>query len=136
MADKKHLDLLEKAITFICKHLPTVQGVYLFGSFASEYERPNSDIDIAILGEALPSAVELWNLAQELARELHRDVDLVDLRTANTVFRYQIIAEGKRIHTADELYCDRFELQVLSCYYRFSESRRDLISDYLENQEP
>lgn len=136
MPDKEHLALLEKAVAFICTRLPTVQGIYLFGTFASEYERPDSDIDLALLGEKVPATVELWNLAQELARELHRDVDLIDLQAANTIFRYQVIAEGRRIYTSDGLYCDRFELQALSSYYRFAESRKDLLSDYLENQEP
>lgn len=46
-----------------------------FGSFGMEYERPDSDLDLAVYaGRPLP-AVRLRRLAQELATEAGRDVD-------------------------------------------------------------
>lgn len=131
--DSAHERVITEIKNFIKKRFPLVFGIYLFGSFGSKYERAESDIDLAILAEGLPAPAKLWMVAQELACQLHRDIDLIDLQAASTIFRFQIIAEGTRIDTRDELYCDRFELQALSRYYHFSEARKELLANYWED---
>ncbi|WP_052464975.1 type VII toxin-antitoxin system MntA family adenylyltransferase antitoxin [Geoalkalibacter subterraneus] len=77
--------------------VPRLLAVYRFGSFGTEGEHPASDLDIAFLAEASPSRVQRWRLAQEMATRFGRDVDLIDLAQATTVFRMQVIAHGRRI---------------------------------------
>jgi hypothetical protein len=43
----------EDIISTVLKHYPRVQGIYLFGTFGTAMERPDSDLDLALL---LPSA--------------------------------------------------------------------------------
>ena len=42
---KDHRSIIEAVLN----HYPDVQAIYLFGSHDTEYQRPNSDVDIALL---------------------------------------------------------------------------------------
>lgn len=67
----------------------------LFGSFARGQQRPDSDVDIAILpaDPDLPLAAEL-DLQVALERVCGRTVDLVRLERASTLLRFRIAREG------------------------------------------
>lgn len=43
---------------------------------------------------------------------MHRDVDLVNLREANTVFRNEVVKNVRRIHCADPYAADVFEMLI------------------------
>ena len=117
--------------------LPHTQAIYLFGSAASGALRPDSDVDIAVL---LPAALarRVGNLSGSelrLALEsgLSRDVDLINLRQAPTVFQNQIIVDGRRIHCADEGAADEFEMHVLSLYQKLQAERAGILADGLSS---
>ena len=113
------------------EEFPELISIYRFGSFGTEYERPASDLDLAVYaGPPLP-AMKLWRLAQELAAEVGRDVDLVDLASASTVMRVQVIHEGERVYCADEVACETFEDYAYSSYARLNEERRGILQDIL-----
>lgn len=62
-----------------------LRTVYRFGSFGAEYERPESDLDLAVCaGKPLPP-MKLWRMAQKLAVDVGRALDLVELALASTV---------------------------------------------------
>lgn len=108
-----------------------LRAVYRFGSFGTEYERSDSDLDLAVYaGRPLP-VVKLWRMAQELATDVGRDVDLVDLAAASAVMRAQVIHGGERIYCADEVACETFEDYVYSSYARLNEERRGILQDIL-----
>lgn len=116
------------------EEFPGLIAVYRFGSFGTGYERPASDLDLAVYaGKPLP-AVRLWHVAQELAADVGRDVDLVDLAPASTVMRAQVIHGGERIYCADEVACETFEDYVYSSYARLNEERRGIIQDILRRR--
>ncbi|CAN5252432.1 type II toxin-antitoxin system antitoxin [soil metagenome] len=119
----------ELAVPLICKAIPGVSGIYLFGSIGTPYETPASDVDLAILPTKTISTLKCWKLAQKVAETVQRDVDLIDLLQASTVFRFQIISTGKRIYCRDKNSCDRFEMTVYSTYLRFNEERREILED-------
>ncbi len=111
------------------KEFPELISVYRFGSLGTEYERPESDLDLAVYaGTPLP-VVKLWRLAQKLATEVGRDVDLVDLASASTVMRAQVIHGGERIYCANEFACETFEDYAYSSYARLNEERRGILQD-------
>lgn len=113
------------------EEFPELLAVYRFGSSGSEYERPASDLDLAVYaGTPLP-AVKLWRTAQELAADAGRDVDVVDLASASGVMRAQVIHGGERIYCADEAACETFEDYVYSSYARLNEERRGILQDIL-----
>ncbi|MBC7839715.1 MAG: hypothetical protein H7Y39_13920 [Nitrospiraceae bacterium] len=68
-----------------------------------------------------------FELAQELAIQLHRDVDFVDSRTASTVMRVQVISTGEYLDAPNEPTRREFEMYVFSDYTRLNEERREIL---------
>jgi len=100
-------------------------AVYRFGSTSRGQERPESDVDLAFLATSTPDPVTVFDAAQALAAALGRDVDLVDLSTASTVMRAQVVGAGTRIHTGDARAVACFEMYALSDYARLEEERAE-----------
>nr|WKN34085.1 nucleotidyltransferase domain-containing protein [Tunicatimonas sp. TK19036] len=111
------------------KALPQIQAIYLFGSIAQGQSTPESDVDIAILCPERLEPLHRWNLAQQLARELHRDVDLIDLQQASTVMRFQVVSTSERIYTQDENKMAWWELQVYQLYLTLNDDRKPILDE-------
>jgi len=87
-------DLLKKALELLIEKINPVV-IYLFGSAAREELREDSDIDIAYLSDTDLPAYESFMFAQELADIFKKDVDLINLKEASTVFKAQVVGTGK-----------------------------------------
>lgn len=127
---KQLVSHLEMAIIKILRErIPALQAIYLFGSSITEFERSESDIDIAFLAKSLLSSLDRWQTAEEIARNLNKDIDLVDLTQASTVMRFEIVASGKRIYCHENDTCELFEDYIYSSYAFFNEERKELLTD-------
>jgi len=104
-------------------------AIYIFGSSITEYERQTSDIDIAIMCKSKVSKLILWEVTQEIAIALKRDVDLLDLKSSSTVMQMQVVANGKRIYCTNEIFCEKFEDFVFSSYALLNEERKGILED-------
>lgn len=118
-------------MTLIKQYLPKVQLVYLFGSRASKQDQVDSDWDFAVLNVSTIGDQERWDIAQELADKLNADVDLVDLLSASTVLKMQVVNGGRLLYGETGV-ADVFETQTYSMYGRLQESRSDIISHFAE----
>ncbi|WP_018130679.1 type VII toxin-antitoxin system MntA family adenylyltransferase antitoxin [Effusibacillus pohliae] len=98
--------------------------VILFGSAVKGAMTPESDIDIAFLTDYKVNEYEIFLLAQELADRLGREVDLVNLDKASTVFRAQVVGTGKIIHDGDPYRRKLFQMNTLSQYALLNEERQ------------
>ncbi len=107
--------------------IPDLIALYRFGSQAKGRTRPESDVDLAVLAIRPISALRRFELAQELASQLHRDVDLVDLRTASTVMRMQVVSTGECLAASNEAVRREFEMYTYSDYARLNEERREIL---------
>ncbi len=114
-------------VEYIKKSVPGVIALYRFGSQAKGTARPASDIDLAILSRVALSELRRFELAQDLAIQLHRDVDLLDLRSASTVMRMQVLSNGTCLTTEDEQARREFEMYAYSDYARLNEERREIV---------
>ena len=117
----------EDVVDLVRAALPDVVGIYRFGSWTTPNEHAGSDVDLALLPAQPLDGLVRWELAQDLARLLKRDVDLVDLRAASTVLRAQVIAKGERLFCADISACDTFEDLAFSAYAHLNEARRGIL---------
>jgi uncharacterized protein len=98
--------------------------IVLFGSIAKGTSHNESDIDIAYLSDKkCLDRYEIFMISQELAAKLGRDVDLIDLNQASTVFQAQIIHTGKVIYCIDDKKRQQFELKTLKMYTKLNEER-------------
>ena len=112
---------------FLNEQSPDLVAVYQFGSQARGTARPTSDIDLAVLTSHPIPGEQIFHLAQELAICLHRDVDLVDLRSASTVMRMQVRTTGQCLDTKNLQAKAEFEMYTYADYARLHEERRDLV---------
>lgn len=124
--------LLNTCKKLILERYPNMLAIYVFGSVGTPYFTKDSDIDIAIqpLTHHKIDSYELWKFAQEIAIAINRDVDLIDLNAASTVFRYEIITTGRRIYCSDENHCNDIEVLYISMYLNFAEERKDLLEAF------
>jgi predicted nucleotidyltransferase len=121
----------------VLRQYPDTQAIYLFGSFGTEDEWPDSDVDIALL---LPPEQAKANrmlafspLCVELGSLLEKPVDLINLRGVSTVFQKEIIASGRRIHTGNAYAADEFEMLVLSFFQKLSQERAEILAEGLRS---
>lgn len=119
--------IVQQVNTIIIERIPNLIGIYLYGSLGTPYENKESDIDLAVLTATSISFQSLWQLSQEIAIKINKDVDLISLREASTVLCFQILTKGQRIYCSDQNKCDEFEMLAYSNYLRLNEERKEII---------
>ena len=126
----------DRILATLRERVPGLVAVYRFGSSGTDYERADSDLDLAVLtAPPLDDAArrELrWQTAEAVAALARRDVDLLDLGSASSVFRARIVTEGERIWCGDRATAERFEDHALSAYARLNEERAGILRDIHE----
>lgn len=127
-------EIVELVVREIVKEYPNLLAIYLFGSFGSQFETEESDLDLALLLDKPTDPVKLWNLAQRLAKKIRRDVDLIDLKRASTVFQFEIITNGELIFCTNQELCDKFKDLVYSMYVRFNDERQEIVESFLNKK--
>ncbi len=99
---------------------------YLFGSLAEKNEklsrpRPPGDVDLAILTKEGPA----YELFEAIADVLGTDrLDLVDLRKASPILRFEILRSGRPIYISDENLRERYEMETIHLYRDTEPMRR------------
>jgi len=121
--------LIDDIISEICRSIDDVNSIYIFGSFHQASTNLDSDIDIAVRAKKIISSSVLWDLATALTTICQREVDLVDLHSASTVMKIQIIHYGQKIFCASEIENDSYEDYVCSSYARLNEERAGILED-------
>lgn len=109
--------------------VPGVQAVYGFGSQTDGSARPGSDLDLAVLAAMPLDAVARWDAQEALAAALGIDVDLVDLRSASTVMRAEVLRTGRVILDLDAGARIAWEVWTMSAYALLNEERAGILED-------
>jgi predicted nucleotidyltransferase len=133
--DKKQaIDAIKDAVLH---YYPNTQAVYLFGSYQTENEWPDSDVDVAVLlspeesGKA--GSLMMSELYSALGSMLRKDVDIVNLRRVPTVLQKEIVMADRRIYTADRYAAEEFEMLTMSFYQKLNEERAGIIQSALKD---
>ena len=111
----------------LTREFPGLVAAYRFGSTVSGQTHRDSDVDVAILTDAPIGATRLFDAKALLEETARTTIDLVDLLTANTVLRMQVISGGVPIVVREERSKALFEDYVFSSYARLNEERREII---------
>lgn len=112
--------------------LPDLRWLALFGSTARGDATRDSDVDVAVLAGEPIAEERLRALRGDLEIAIRRDVHLIDLRRASTVFRSQVVANADVLFATGDADTERFLDFVLSDYARLNEERRDILRDVRE----
>ncbi|MZP29784.1 nucleotidyltransferase domain-containing protein [Heliobacterium undosum] len=118
------LEAEKSLIISILKERLSPIAIVLFGSGAKNRLGPESDIDVAFLADRSLDELALFRLSQELSLSLNRDVDLIDLSTASTVFQAQILSTGQVIFCRNSERLLAFHALTLKKYARLNEERQ------------
>ncbi|MES1042574.1 type VII toxin-antitoxin system MntA family adenylyltransferase antitoxin [Peribacillus simplex] len=108
--------------------------IIVFGSYSKKTTHRDSDIDVAFYSQdSSHLTYEIFLLAQELADILKIDVDLVNLRTATTVFQAQIYTTGTVIYSKDDILLKNQQMTALSMYAKLNEERENILKQIGES---
>ena len=121
----------ENIVRIIKLHFPNVEAIYLFGSQATGHKTKNSDIDVAFFSKHRDNITPLkvYGAQKELEVSLHKDVDLVHLNQASTVFQFQVVNAGVIIYVKNPSFLLQQEALVLSMYQRLNEERKHIMNE-------
>lgn len=122
LQDKVKKDIVE----FINKEFST-RIIYLFGSFARGEGRQDSDIDLAIYSTSNIDEYELFILAGNLSFKVKRDVQIINIKNASTVFAAQIVGLGEVIYCDDEEFRANYEIRIFKDYAKLNEERAAIL---------
>ncbi len=120
----------QQSIVAFLRQQCAADTIILLGSAARSQMRPDSDVDIAYLSGTALSVYQRFMLAQELADELGRDVDLIDFREASTVFQLQIASTGKMIYEEQPLPRQLAWMRAYTEYALLNDRRQPVIQYY------
>lgn len=110
-------------------------AIIIFGSYARNSERIDSDIDIAIKSKKRLTNLEIFNLKNEIEDILKIDVDLIDLSQELTDgFKYEILINGQLIYCTNEYEFDLYKLRIFREYLELNESRQEILKQIKEGE--
>ena len=130
------MNLNQKQLELIKNCLIEKLAVYLiiiFGSYAKATDLEDSDLDIAFLSAKKFATYDIFMISQQLAEKLQREVDLVDLTQASTVFQMQILSTGQVVYNADEKKRVLFNMLTYKKYAKLSEERQKILDKIQES---
>ncbi len=116
----------EPLIGILGSLLAEAEFAYLYGSAAESASRlrSDSDVDLAVWFAAPLSVDERIDWTARLAEATGRDVDLIDLWTADPIISMQVLRHGRLIHCQDRAALSAFQIRAPQVYYDFKIERR------------
>lgn len=125
-------DKINRLKTF-CEKNPNILALFIFGSFGTEEELFQSDIDFAILYYKNIPLIEHLNVAVEFVKILEReDVDVLNLNEAPIDIKMRVISEGELIYCSNEIKLSDFKEKVFDLYADYEPVLRKFYEDYIE----
>ena len=106
--------------------------IYIFGSSVNGNFNDESDVDIAFLSSTEISGYDIFMIAQEIADLIKREIDLIDLNKASTVFRAQVVGTGTIIYCNNDYDRMNFEMRALKEYALLNEERAVILDSIKE----
>lgn len=105
-----------------------VDAIVLFGSYARNRERQDSDIDIAIKPSEKIEKTKLLKLQTSIEEIIDTEIHLINLNEIEEDFRYDILITGKTLYARDEVQFIEYKLRAYSDYLELSEDRRIIVN--------
>lgn len=95
-----------------------IELLVYFGSYGTEFYNSESDIDIAFLSSDNLKGKDKLNLLEELIHYHKKsEIDLVDLRTADPILKYEIAINGRLLYEKEENLFERYSMFYIKSIY-------------------
>lgn len=121
-------------IEFFGSMKPAVIMASLFGSYGTDYQRSDSDIDFALLFERKPSLLEEMKILKELSAILdYEDVDLVNLNDASIILQFRAL-EGDILYERDPVQVSDYMEKVFKIYGDYAPVLRNFDREMLRGE--
>ncbi|MFT8316291.1 MAG: nucleotidyltransferase domain-containing protein, partial [Clostridium sp.] len=93
---------------------PDILGVWIIGSYGTEYQREDSDIDFAILYNKDINDLEEIKFACDITEILKiENIDTINLKKAPITLQFKTIKEGRNLYEKDYIkVCDYIEYVI------------------------
>ena len=125
---EKIREKLENAKKYLIEKC-SCEAIILFGSFARNEQREDSDIDLAVKTDKDITPNELFEIKNELEDILKKDVDLIDLKNTQDGIRYEILINGIILYVKDEVKFELYKLDMYREYLELNENRKQIIDN-------
>lgn len=122
------MDRLAQVVAEYFKAYPAVQAVYVYGSVASKTTGAESDVDLGIICP-FDQPIDAWTrlqMAEDLAEQLGRPVDLVNLADASPILGMQVLRKGRLIYCRDIRFVHGFFVRTVNQYADLKQVRRKI----------
>ena len=106
------LSEVERRVREVLDRRPEVRFALVFGSAVARGTDQARDLDLALSFAGSPSLMDLARLAEALEVVVGMPVDLVDVDSANTLLRWEVVRTGRMIHRPDEAAAIEFLARV------------------------
>lgn len=111
-----------------------ILAVWIIGSYGTEYQREDSDIDIALLFDKEISLMEEMQISADISTILKYDsIDTIDLKKAPVMLQFKTIKEGRSLFEADVNKVSDYIEEVLNKYRDERYYYAVFIKDYKES---
>lgn len=122
---------LKNKIIDICKKEKNILTVYIFGSYGTNYQRKDSDLDLAILFAKSPEVMRQMELAGKFELKLGIEVDLINLNKADIILKHDVITKGEKIYSQDDIRTADFKEHVFKYGPDAKISKKKIREDYI-----
>jgi|SRR6185437_5551584 len=130
MSQAERERILAAAREALLAALPEAWAIYVFGSFARGEEWPRSDLDLAVLLPPERRIEDLLDVMSRLSGQVHRDVDVVDLRRAGDVVRREVLMDGRTLYVSEPDQVLAWEASAMTRYAHHREEIREILEDF------
>ena len=122
----------EKIVKLILKKLDgeKIDFIYVFGSYAVQKQRKDSDVDIAFYSNKNYDEYRLFLVKNDISKIINHEVDLVQLKNSSTVFQKEVVSKGILIYEKDKNIRQNFEMVVMKKYMKLNQERAEIIENY------
>ena len=127
---------MESLIKKYFSEKPEVVAVYLFGSQVENTNRPDSDVDIAILmrpNDSEKDEIFKERVIVQLSKILRKDIHPVILNTAGEMLLRQIFSKGKCVQVNDSKRLAKFMIASLCRIAEFGYYRKIIQKGFVKN---
>lgn len=126
LRDSDKMDIIKKCKDILMKYEDVVFS-YIFGSYAQNRIRENSDIDIAIYLKENIDIDTYLEIKMNLSEVLKREVDLVILNNAPSLLKYEIYKNNILLFSRDKTLESKYKVKTL---FEYSDIKRYLNLSY------